>query len=438
MRTDRVRPDADGPRSELRPLPRPGDDDDVRQPGLDRAADARRLPLRLPLRARPAGGGRGRHGRRLRPGLRPHHGRQPAHRARRRQRDGGDLQRPGQPLAAAGHRRPAGAGADHPAGQPDQPRRDPHAAPAGQVVLRAAARRGRAARPRPRRPPRRACRRRGPVFVSMPMDDWYAEVDEADAARGDRAHGRAAAPSPTPRRSARSPSASTPPPTRSSSPAPTSTPAAAGTRRSPSPSASACRSGRRPATGGGRLGFPEGHPNFRGVLPPAIGPVGQTLEGHDLILVVGSSVFPYYPYIPGPLLPEGAKLVAITSDPDEAARAPMGDAIVADVKLTLEALLEAVPGVRRARRPSRTRARRKSPPSRPAQLLDRPHRPGRGLPRGRRSSCSSRPPAPSRCATSCASRAPAATTSAPAAASASASPPRSACSSPSPTARSSA
>ena len=86
--------------------------------------------------------------------------RQPAHRARRRQRDGGDLQRPGQPLAAAGHRRPAGAGADHPAGEPDQPRRDPHAAPAGQVVLRAGPGRGRAARPRPRRPPRRRCRRR--------------------------------------------------------------------------------------------------------------------------------------------------------------------------------------------------------------------------------------------------------------------------------------
>ena len=98
-----------------------------------------------------------------------------------------------------------------------------------------------------------------------------------------------------------------------------------------------------PAPGGGRIGFPENHPNYRGVLPPAIGPVAQTLEGHDLILVVGSSVFPYYPYIPGPLLPEGAKLVAITSDPDEAARAPMGDALVADVKLTLEALLAEVP-----------------------------------------------------------------------------------------------
>ena len=60
------------------------------------------------------------------------------------------------------------------------------------------------------------------------------------------------------------------------------------------------------------------------------------------MLVAGSSVFPYYPYIPGPPLPEGAGLVEITSDPDEAARAPMGDAIVADVRLALEALLALV------------------------------------------------------------------------------------------------
>jgi benzoylformate decarboxylase len=97
-----------------------------------------------------------------------------------------------------------------------------------------------------------------------------------------------------------------------------------------------------PAPGGGRLGFPEGHPLFQGVLPPAIGPVTETLKGRDLVLVIGSSVFPYYPYIPGPLLPEGASLVAITSDPDEAARAPMGDVILADPGLALRALLEEV------------------------------------------------------------------------------------------------
>lgn len=95
-----------------------------------------------------------------------------------------------------------------------------------------------------------------------------------------------------------------------------------------------------PATGGGRIGFPESHPHWRGVLPPAVGPVGETLKEHDLIIVVGSSVFAYYPNIPGPFLAEGSSLFQITSDPDEAARAPMGDAIVADVKLTLAALLE--------------------------------------------------------------------------------------------------
>ncbi|HEX3452129.1 MAG TPA: thiamine pyrophosphate-binding protein, partial [Solirubrobacteraceae bacterium] len=76
-----------------------------------------------------------------------------------------------------------------------------------------------------------------------------------------------------------------------------------------------------PATGGGRIGFPEGHPAFQGVLPPAVGPLAQPLHGHDLVLVAGSCVFPYYPNIPGEFLPAGAELVAITSDPDEAARA---------------------------------------------------------------------------------------------------------------------
>jgi benzoylformate decarboxylase len=108
-----------------------------------------------------------------------------------------------------------------------------------------------------------------------------------------------------------------------------------------------------PAPGGGRIGFPEDHPAFQGVLPPAIGPVSEVLKEHDLILVVGSSVFPYYPNIPGPLLPDGASLVAITSDDDEAARAPMGDAIVADPALTLAALLAEVDGSNRDAPPER-------------------------------------------------------------------------------------
>jgi len=99
-----------------------------------------------------------------------------------------------------------------------------------------------------------------------------------------------------------------------------------------------------PPTGGGRLGFPEDHPAFQGVLPPAVAPLAHVLTGHDLVLVAGSSVFPYYPNLPGEFLAPGTALIAITSDPDEAARAPVGDAIVADVALTLRALVHELSG----------------------------------------------------------------------------------------------
>ncbi len=183
---------------------------------------------------------------------------------------------------------------------------------------------------------------RGPVFVSLPMDDWGAEVDDADAREviARRVTGRAVAdPEAIAALAERLDGASNPVlvagPDIDASGGWDAAIGLAERQRLPVWAT--------PAPGGGRIGFPESHPNYRGVLPPAIGPVAQTLEGHDLILVAGSSVFPYYPYIPGPLLPEGAKLVAITSDPDEAARAPMGEAIVADVGLSLAALLEAVP-----------------------------------------------------------------------------------------------
>jgi benzoylformate decarboxylase len=182
---------------------------------------------------------------------------------------------------------------------------------------------------------------KGPVFVSLPMDDWGVEIDFAEVRHviERSVTGRAAADPEAVRalaarlEAARSPVMVAGPDVDASGAWDT---AVALSERCRLPVWAS------PAPGGGRLGFPEGHPYFRGVLPPAIGPVTQTLEEHDFVLVAGSSVFPYYPYIPGPPLPEGAALVAITSDPDEAARAPMGDAIVADVKLTLQALLAVV------------------------------------------------------------------------------------------------
>jgi benzoylformate decarboxylase len=178
---------------------------------------------------------------------------------------------------------------------------------------------------------------RGPVFVSIPMDDWDAEVDPvATPHQLGRIVSGLAGPGPEAIRAlserieaARSPVLVAGPELDSERGHAAAT-ALAELRRLPVWAS--------PATGGGRLGFPEAHPAFQGILPPAVGPLGETLAGHDLVLVAGSSVFPYYPNIPGPPLAEGTSLVAITSDPDEAARAPMGDALVADPVLALEAL----------------------------------------------------------------------------------------------------
>ncbi|MFG1650755.1 benzoylformate decarboxylase [Micromonospora sp. NPDC049275] len=96
-----------------------------------------------------------------------------------------------------------------------------------------------------------------------------------------------------------------------------------------------------------RAVFPEDHPQFRGVLPFAIGPLAEALRGHDTVLVVGAPVFRYYPHVPGNHLPEGARLLHVTDDPDEAARAPVGDSLLGDPGLTLAALLDLVPAADR-------------------------------------------------------------------------------------------
>ena len=205
-----------------------------------------------------------------------------------------------------------------------------------QVEPRAAARR----RTCPPRSPARSttprCRRAGPAFVSIPMDDWGVEADAPIVRRRRsrrRVGGRAGA---DPDALARSPSASAKP----RNPVLVAGPGDRRERRL----GRGRRAGRAPAPAGvapararaaGGSASPRATRNSWASCRRRSGRSAETLKGHDLVLVVGSSVFPYYPYIPGPLLPEGTSLVAITSDPDEAARAPMGDAIVGDVALAL-------------------------------------------------------------------------------------------------------
>jgi benzoylformate decarboxylase len=121
-----------------------------------------------------------------------------------------------------------------------------------------------------------------------------------------------------------------------------------------------------------KASFPQTHPQFRGMAPFAIGALSKKLRGHDLIIVVGAQVFRYYPYVPGEYLPEGAELLQITNDPYDAAAAIVGDSLLADAKLALEALNDAIPEVTSRPAPTAPHIERKlpSPPNSPLTALE--------------------------------------------------------------------
>ena len=164
-----------------------------------------------------------------------------------------------------------------------------------------------------------------------------------------------------------------------------------------------------PATGRRPPRLPRGPPALP--RPAAAGDRPRRRDARGLRPRPGRRLLglPVLPEHPGPAPPRGnARSSQITSDPDEAARAPMGDALVGDVRLALEALLDA----RRRVRPRRRPVARPDPAAGPRSSDPLTGTAAMHAPRDRRSpttgsSCSSRRPRRSRCATSCGSPSPA-------------------------------
>ncbi|RZI91902.1 MAG: benzoylformate decarboxylase, partial [Microbacterium sp.] len=91
-----------------------------------------------------------------------------------------------------------------------------------------------------------------------------------------------------------------------------------------------------------RCPFPTTHAQFAGVLPANVAGIAQLLGGHDLVVVVGAPVFRYHHIHRGRYLADGSRLIHISQDPSEIARAPFGDAYLAPVADTLARLSETV------------------------------------------------------------------------------------------------
>ncbi|SEB22463.1 benzoylformate decarboxylase [Variovorax sp. YR216] len=111
----------------------------------------------------------------------------------------------------------------------------------------------------------------------------------------------------------------------------------------------------------GRCSFPEDHRLFAGFLPAMRERIVELLAGHDLILAIGAPAFAYHVEGAGPHIPAGATLCQLTDDPDTAAWTPVGISAVGSIRLgVLDLLARPAPKVR-ALPPARTQAPRAEP-----------------------------------------------------------------------------
>lgn len=88
--------------------------------------------------------------------------------------------------------------------------------------------------------------------------------------------------------------------------------------------------------------FPEDHPQFAGFLPAWRDQIRDLLAPHDAILVAGAPVFTYHVEGTGPHWPEHARLMALSDDPQHLASLPGGGGVLGDVADGLAQLAERV------------------------------------------------------------------------------------------------
>jgi benzoylformate decarboxylase len=105
----------------------------------------------------------------------------------------------------------------------------------------------------------------------------------------------------------------------------------------------------------GRRSFPQDHPLFAGFLPPLRQPIADRLAAHDVVLVIGAPVFTYHVHVAGQFLAPGTRLFQMTDDAEQAARAPVGTALLSSIQLGMEQLLAQISEVQRTAPRGRTR-----------------------------------------------------------------------------------
>ncbi len=94
---------------------------------------------------------------------------------------------------------------------------------------------------------------------------------------------------------------------------------------------------------GGRAGFPQDHPLYRGVLSSARPRLREQLEPFDRLLVVGAPVFRQTAFTPGRFTAPGVRIAVVGDDPDEVHRSPAEVSVLAPPGPAIRALADRIP-----------------------------------------------------------------------------------------------
>jgi benzoylformate decarboxylase len=113
----------------------------------------------------------------------------------------------------------------------------------------------------------------------------------------------------------------------------------------------------------GRCSFPETHRLFAGFLPAMRERIVELLGAHDAIFVIGAPAFTYHVEGKGPHVPPGARLCQLIDDPAVASWTPQGLAAVGNVRLGVQDLLARAAPAQRDLPAPRAAAPRALPPA---------------------------------------------------------------------------
>ncbi|MFE3761186.1 thiamine pyrophosphate-binding protein [Streptomyces sp. NPDC059104] len=102
--------------------------------------------------------------------------------------------------------------------------------------------------------------------------------------------------------------------------------------------------------------FPTVHPLYAGMLDARYSAIRTALEGHDVVLIVGTRAFMAHHYEPGSPIPVGTDVIQLDDDPGEPGRTfPVALGLVGGIRTTLTALAAQLAG-KVPQAPSRVRA----------------------------------------------------------------------------------